>query len=127
MNFLLTGGTGFIGSNLAELLLADKHSVTILDDLSSGYRENLHSDATFILGDISRPGVVHDAAKGADAILHLAASVGNTRSIEDTPQRPPAERRTGQPRLHPGRQRHTRLYALGRPERRSRQIFALVA
>lgn len=83
MNFLLTGGAGFIGSNLAELLLADKHSVTILDDLSSGYRENLHSDATFILGDISRPGVVHDAAKGADAILHLAASVGNTRSIDD--------------------------------------------
>lgn len=83
MNFLLTGGAGFIGSNLAELLLADKHSVTILDDLSSGYRENLHSDATFILGDISRPGVVHDAAKGADVILHLAASVGNTRSIDD--------------------------------------------
>lgn len=83
LNFLLTGGAGFIGSNLAELLLADKHSVTILDDLSSGYRENLHSDATFILGDISRPGVVHDAAKGADAILHLAASVGNTRSIDD--------------------------------------------
>lgn len=83
MNFLLTGGAGFIGSNLAELLLADKHSVTILDDLSSGYRENLHSDATFILGDISMPGVVHDAAKGADVILHLAASVGNTRSIDD--------------------------------------------
>jgi len=83
LNFLLTGGAGFIGSNLAELLLADKHSVTILDDLSSGYRENLHSDATFILGDISMPGVVHDAAKGADVILHLAASVGNTRSIDD--------------------------------------------
>ena len=83
MKFLLTGGAGFIGSNLTELLLVNGHDVTVLDDLSSGYRENLNSNAGFVLGNVSRPGVVHDAAKGMDAIFHLAASVGNTRSIDD--------------------------------------------
>jgi len=83
LKFLLTGGAGFIGSNLADLLLADGHDVTVLDDLSSGYRENLNGRAPFILGDISRPGVVYDVSEGVDVIFHLAASVGNTRSIND--------------------------------------------
>jgi len=83
MKFLITGGAGFIGSNLVELLLADGHDVTVLDDLSSGYRENLNSNAGFVLGDVSKPGVVHGAAKGMDAIFHLAASVGIPRSVDD--------------------------------------------
>jgi len=83
MKALVTGGAGFIGSNLVELLLGEGHDVVILDDLSSGYAENLTPDATFVEGDVSAPGVAESAAAGCDVIFHLAASVGNTRSIDN--------------------------------------------
>ena len=83
MKALVTGGAGFIGSNLVELLLAEGHEAVVLDDLSSGYTENLREDATFVQGDVSAPGVAESAAAGCDVIFHLAASVGNTRSIDD--------------------------------------------
>ena len=79
---LVTGGAGFIGSNLVELLLRHGHGVTVLDDLSSGYRENLHAGARFIEGDVRGEGAVDAAIAGADAVFHLAASVGNKRSID---------------------------------------------
>ena len=83
MKALVTGGAGFIGSNLVELLLGEGHEVVVLDDLSSGYSENLRPDISFVEGDVSAPGVVHEAARGCDVIFHLAASVGNTRSIDN--------------------------------------------
>jgi UDP-glucose 4-epimerase len=83
MRALVTGGAGFIGSNLVELLLAEGHNVVALDDLSSGYAENLRPEAEFIEGDISAPGAVSSAARGCGVIWHLAASVGNTRSIDN--------------------------------------------
>lgn len=83
MKALVTGGAGFIGSNLVELLLAEGHDVVILDDLSSGYAENLNSNAHFVQGDVSGEGVAQHAARGCDVIFHLAASVGNTRSIDN--------------------------------------------
>lgn len=83
MRALVTGGAGFIGSNLVELLLAEGHDVTVLDDLSSGYSENIPSRAGFVRGDVSSPGVALDAARGCDVVFHLAASVGNTRSIDN--------------------------------------------
>jgi UDP-glucose 4-epimerase len=81
---LVTGGAGFIGSNLARLLLDHGHSVTILDDLSSGYRDNLGgvAEADFVHGDVRDRAAVDRAIAGADMVFHLAASVGNTRSIE---------------------------------------------
>ncbi|NTU72322.1 MAG: NAD-dependent epimerase/dehydratase family protein [Coriobacteriia bacterium] len=83
MKALVTGGAGFIGSNLVELLLAEGHEVVILDDLSSGYAENLNPGATFIDGDVSAEGAADKAAAGCQVIFHLAASVGNTRSIDN--------------------------------------------
>lgn len=83
MKALVTGGAGFIGSNLVELLIAEGHEVVIVDDISSGYEQNLNPDATFHLGDVSAPDVVARAAAGCDVIFHLAASVGNTRSIDN--------------------------------------------
>ena len=84
MKTLVTGGAGFIGSNVAKQLLADGHDVTILDDISSGYRQNLAalSDAFFAEGDVRDENVVARAVAGVDVIFHLAASVGNKRSID---------------------------------------------
>lgn len=59
--------------------------ITILDDLSSGYRENLNEAAEFILGDVTEPGVVEEAASEADVILHLAASVGIFGELKTLP------------------------------------------
>lgn len=83
MKALVTGGAGFIGSNLVELLAAEGHDVVVLDDLSSGYAENLAPRAGFIQGDVSQPDMARSAAAGCDVIFHLAASVGNTRSIDN--------------------------------------------
>jgi UDP-glucose 4-epimerase len=83
MKALVTGGAGFIGSNLVELLVDEGHQVVVLDDISSGYEENLRPDTQFVRGDVSAPEVVDEAAAGCDFIFHLAASVGNTRSIDD--------------------------------------------
>jgi nucleoside-diphosphate-sugar epimerase len=82
MNLLVTGGAGFIGSNIVLRLLERGHGVTVLDDLSSGYRENLVPGVPFIEGDVRDAETVRLAAAGCDVILHLAASVGNKRSID---------------------------------------------
>jgi UDP-glucose 4-epimerase len=82
---LVTGGAGFIGSNVARLVLEETGAeVVVLDDLSSGYRTNLEGlPVTFIEGDVRDPATVHRAIDGCDTVFHLAASVGNTRSIDD--------------------------------------------
>jgi UDP-glucose 4-epimerase len=79
---LVTGGAGFIGSNLVDLLADEGHDVAILDDLSSGYSQNLRPEVEFFECDVSDADGVSSAAAGCDVIFHLAASVGNTRSIE---------------------------------------------
>jgi UDP-glucose 4-epimerase len=81
---LVTGGAGFIGSNLVKALVARGCEVTVLDDLSSGYRTNLDPfpDVRLVEGDIRDPGAVDDAVQGASVVFHLAASVGNKRSID---------------------------------------------
>jgi nucleoside-diphosphate-sugar epimerase len=84
MNTLVTGGAGFIGSNLVRQLLSHGHRVTVSDNLSSGYLSNLAvcPQATFISGDVRDAAAVDAAATGVDVIFHLAASVGNKRSID---------------------------------------------
>ena len=81
---LITGGAGFIGSNLVKQLVADGNDVTVLDNLSSGYRSNLDPfpEIRFIEGDIRDKDAVAEAIKGVEVVFHLAASVGNKRSID---------------------------------------------
>jgi UDP-glucose 4-epimerase len=84
MRALVTGGAGFIGSNLVKLLTEEGHDVVVLDSLASGYRENLtpFPRARFVEEDVRNESAVTAAASGCDVIFHLAASVGNVRSIE---------------------------------------------
>ena len=71
---LVTGGAGFIGSHLVERLLADGSSVTVLDNLSTGSRENVASGATFVEGDVGDRSLVAEvvADGGFDAVFHIA-------------------------------------------------------
>ena len=84
MKTLVTGGAGFIGSNLVRLLLENGHQVVVLDNLLSGYRKNLDPfpQVQFVQGDVRDADTVNRCAQGVEVIFHLAASVGNTRSIE---------------------------------------------
>ena len=81
--YLVTGGCGFIGSHLADALVADGHEVRILDDLSTGRRENAPDSATIIVGDVSDAATVQAAADGVDGIFHLAAIASVQKSNED--------------------------------------------
>jgi nucleoside-diphosphate-sugar epimerase len=86
MKVLVTGGLGFIGSNLVQLLLSKDYDVTVIDNLSSGYKENLDSfNVRVIEGDIRDRTLLLDTMKGVDIVFHLAASVGRQKSI-DNPQ-----------------------------------------
>jgi UDP-glucose 4-epimerase len=84
MHTLVTGGAGFIGSNLVRHLIDQGHAVTVLDNLSSGFPGNLSAlpQARLVEGDVRDPKAVAEAMAGQAVVFHLAASVGNTRSIE---------------------------------------------
>ena len=71
--FLVTGGCGFIGSHLVDRLLAEGAQVVVLDDLSTGRKENLAPGAELIIGDIRDRNSVRDAMTGVDGCFHLAA------------------------------------------------------
>lgn len=84
MRLLITGGAGFIGSNLTKLALAKDVEVTILDDLSTGYLENIQGlDVTFVMGSILDVDAVRESLVGVDSVIHLAALGSVPRSILD--------------------------------------------
>jgi len=85
MTILVTGGAGFIGSHLVERLLAAGHSVRVLDNLSSGRRENLprHPALDVQIGDIRDVAAVQTAVRGVTAVYHLAAVASVQASIDD--------------------------------------------
>jgi dTDP-L-rhamnose 4-epimerase len=87
---LITGGAGFIGSHVADLLLARGYVVRVLDNLSpqvhgpSGRRpQYLATDAELVIGDIRNPDTVASALRDTAAVVHLAASVGVGQSMYD--------------------------------------------
>ena len=85
MNILITGGAGFIGSHLADHLVK-KHNVTVLDDLSTGKRENVPDGADFVEGSILDVELVDKVFADIDFVFHQAAAVSVADSMHD-PQR----------------------------------------
>ncbi len=79
---LVTGGAGFIGSHLVDALVGDGHDVVVLDDLETGFRENVHPGARLTIGSVADPDAVHDAMAGCALVFHQAAHKAVLRSVE---------------------------------------------
>lgn len=82
MKVLVTGGAGFIGSHLVDALIARGHSVCVIDNFSTGKRENVNPNAGLVVGDICNLKTVRDAMKGIDIAFHCAALPRVPLSIE---------------------------------------------
>lgn len=83
---LVTGGAGFIGSNLAEALLLHGWTVRILDDLSTGHRSNLSTieeDVELVVGSVNDPASLSLALRGVSVVFHQAAIPSVPRSVKD--------------------------------------------
>jgi UDP-glucose 4-epimerase len=84
MRVLVTGGAGFIGSHLVDALVREgAHEVVVLDDLSTGYADNVNSEARLVEGDVADPEAVATAVEGAETVFHLAAARAVLRSVEE--------------------------------------------
>ena len=81
---LVTGGAGFIASNLTPELLEMGHSVTVFDDISTGQLENIPDSPSISLtrGDIRDPAQILAAVEGQEVVYHMAAQVGNVLSLQ---------------------------------------------
>jgi len=84
MKALVTGGAGFIGSHLVDLLLAKGSEVVVIDSLVTGQRSQVPQEAIFIKGDVADPQLLAEALPGCDAVFHLAA----VSSVQDSLDRP---------------------------------------
>jgi len=81
---LVTGGAGFIGSQVVDALVARGWRVTVIDNLSSGKRRNVHPAAVFIKMDVADPNASRWIARNKpDAVLHFAAQINVRRSVAD--------------------------------------------
>ncbi len=83
--YLVTGGCGFIGSHLADALLADGHQVHILDNLSTGDRINCPAGANLVVGDVRDRETVAALMRAMDGCFHLAAIASVTQTLADWP------------------------------------------
>jgi UDP-glucose 4-epimerase len=84
---LITGGAGFIGSNLADRLVADGAEVVVYDNLSTGRLEFIsgildHPNATFVHGDVLDVDALRDAMEGCDTVFHIAANADVRHGLE---------------------------------------------
>lgn len=82
---LVTGGAGYIGSHVVELLLGRGYEVVVFDNLSAGYRAAVHKDATLIVGDLLKPDEVAACfdAHDFDGVLHFASHIQVGESMRD--------------------------------------------
>jgi UDP-glucose 4-epimerase len=83
MKVLITGGAGFIGTNLTLRLLKSGYDVKVLDDLSTGLRQNISKDAEFINGSILETSQINRVIEDCEVVVHLGARGSVPRSIKD--------------------------------------------
>ncbi len=84
LRVLVTGGAGFIGSNLVRSLLSYNHKVSVLDDFSTGLKSNISGlEVEVFEGSVANKKILNDAAKNVDSIVHLAARGSVLRSIRN--------------------------------------------
>ena len=85
MKALVTGGAGFIGSHIVDRLLQDGHDVVVLDDFSTGHRENLADNPKLqiVEADIGNFDTVNDCMQGVDWVFHKAAVASVPRTVND--------------------------------------------
>jgi UDP-glucose 4-epimerase len=81
--WLVTGGCGFIGSHLCSALVAAGQRVRVLDNLSTGHRENLAPGATLVVGDVGNPALLERAMDGVAGCFHLAAIASVERGVRE--------------------------------------------
>lgn len=82
MKVIVAGGAGFIGSHINKVLLDNGHSVKVIDNLSTGVKDNIDSRAEFEKVDLSDQGATEKAIGGYDAVIHLANSIIVPESVE---------------------------------------------
>ncbi len=80
LKILVTGGAGFIGSHIVDMLIENGHDVSILDNLSTGNEKNLNSSAKFINGDILDKNL---DLTGFECVIHEAAQINVRTSVEN--------------------------------------------
>ncbi len=81
--YLVTGGAGFIGSNLVDELLKRNHTVRIIDNLTTGYAHNIPKGVELVKADIRDKAKVRKAVKGMNGVFHFAASRAVLRSVDN--------------------------------------------
>lgn len=91
MRYLLTGGAGFVGSHLSELLLSQGHSVSVVDDLSTGAIDNIshlkgQAGFRYVIDTVANRSLLSELVDSCDAVFHLAAAVG-VKLIVESPVR----------------------------------------
>ena len=82
MNVLVTGGAGFIGSHIVDALIARGDDVTVIDDLNTGFRENVHPNATLVTGSVDDEDLVRETVRDVEVVFHQAAHKAVLRSVE---------------------------------------------
>jgi len=80
---VVTGGAGFIGSQLARRLIEQGNEVLVYDDLSTGIRSNVYKDAKFIKGNVCNFAMVKKHLQGVDYVFHLAALASVPKSVDN--------------------------------------------
>ena len=90
MNVAITGGAGFLGGHIAKRFPEEGDDIVVVDDLSTGNRENLadfHAKPSVVMGDLKDPEIARQSLRGIDKVYHFAADIGNVAYLHGSQSR----------------------------------------